>query len=94
MAEGTRYEFAYNWTVRGGGTPPKQVGVDVIGAKDIRVIDMTPSTFAVTTTKATDPARYDLYLNGRMRTDDGDETIVSPPVPFEVSGGTNRVASN
>ena len=51
---------------------PKQVGVDVIGAKDIRVIDMKPDgkhvgTFAVTTTKATDPARYDLYINGRVQ---------------------------
>ena len=64
-------------------TPPAQVGVDVIGAKDIRVIDMKAETgamsgtFAVTTTKATDPARYDLYINGRVRTDDGDEAIVS-----------------
>jgi len=24
LAEGARYEFAYNWTIRGTGTPPKQ----------------------------------------------------------------------
>jgi hypothetical protein len=100
MEEGARYEYAYHWTVRGRATPPAQVGVDVIGAKDIRVIDMKTDagamsgTFAVTTTKATDPARYDLYINGRVRTDDGDESIVSRAIPFEVIGGTPSVASN
>jgi hypothetical protein len=109
MEEGVRYEYAYKWTVRGRGTPPAQVGVDVIGAKDIRVIDMKPDTkpdmksdmkpaasgtFAVTTTKATDPARYDLYINGRLKTDDGDELIVSRPIPFDVTGGTTSAASN
>jgi hypothetical protein len=99
MEEGARYEYAYKWTTRGRVTPPAQVGVDVIGAKDIRVIDMKAETgamsgtFAVTTTKATDPARYDLYINGRIRTDDGDEAIVSRAIPFEVSGGTPSVAS-
>ena len=94
MAEGARYECAYKWTVR-GGTPPKRVDADVIGAKDIRVVDLKPGadamsgTFAVTTTKATDPARYDLYISAKLRTDDGDEPIVSRPIPFEVSGGTN-----
>ena len=79
MEEGARYEYAYQWKIKGRATPPAQVGVDVIGAKDIRVIDMKADagamsgTFAVTTTKATDPARYDLYINGRLRTDDGDE---------------------
>jgi hypothetical protein len=92
MAEGARYEFAYQWTVRGAGTPPKEVGVDVIGAKDIRVIDMTTSSFAVTTTKATDPGLYDLYVNGRVRTDEGDESVVAPVIPFEVTGGPSHAA--
>jgi hypothetical protein len=100
MEEGARYEYAYKWTLRGKVTPPAQVGVDVIGAKDIRVIDMKAETgamsgtFAVTTTKATDPAHYDLYINGRVKTDDGDEAIVSRAIPFDVSGGTPSVASN
>ena len=98
MAEGTRYEYAYQWTLKGRGTPPMQVGVDVIGAKDIRVIDMKSDTggksgtFAVTTTKATDVGRYDVYVTGRVRTDDGDENVVAPVIPFEVSGGTNSAA--
>jgi hypothetical protein len=95
MEEGARYEYDYKWTLHGRGTPPAQVSADVIGAKDIRVIDMKAATgamsgtFAVTTTKATDPARYDLYINGKLRTDDGDEAVVSRPIVFEVSGGTN-----
>jgi hypothetical protein len=66
--------------------------VDVIGAKDIRVIDMTTSSFTVTTTKATDPGLYDLYVNGRVRTDDGDEAVVARAIPLEVTGGATRAA--
>ncbi len=99
MEEGARYEFEYKWTVPGRSTPPSRVGVDVIGAKDIRVIDMKSvsrgmsGTFAVTTTKATDPGRYDLYVSARLKTDDGEESIVSRPIPFEVQGGETHVAS-
>jgi hypothetical protein len=64
----------------------------VVGAKDIRVIDMTASSFAVTTTKATDPGLYDLYVNGRIRTDDGDELVVARAMQFEVTGGATRAA--
>jgi hypothetical protein len=91
MEEGVRYEYSWKWSVRGRATPPNTVGVDVIGAKDLRIIDMKTEpgnlsgTFAVTTTKATDPARYDLYINGRLRTDEGDEAIISRPIPFEVT---------
>ncbi|HYW44695.1 MAG TPA: PPC domain-containing protein [Bryobacteraceae bacterium] len=88
MPEGARYEFTYKWTVRGPATPPKQVGVDIVGAKDFRVIDMTTSSFAVTTTKATDPGLYDVYVNGRIRTDDGDEVVIARAIPFEVTGGS------
>ena len=89
MAEGARYDFAYKWTVRGSWTPPKQVNVDIVGAKDIRVIDMTTTGFAVTITKATDPGLYDVYVNGRLRTDDGEETVIASAIPFEVSGGAH-----
>jgi hypothetical protein len=93
MAEGGRYEFEFTWKIR-SGTLPKDVDVEVVGAKDIRVIDMKLSdkggTFAVTTTKATDPARYDMYITGRLKTDDGDETIISRPIPFEVAEGTSK----
>lgn len=93
LEEGGRYEFEYAWNLR-AGNPPSKVNVEVVGARDIRVIEMKRSgkggTFAVTTTKATDPARYDLYITGRLSTDSGDETIVSRPIPFEVSEGTAK----
>ena len=93
LAEGGRYEFEYVWNVR-TGTPPRTVNVEVVGARDIRVIEMKRAgkggTFVVTTTKATDPARYDLYITGRLNTDSGDETIVSRPIPFEVSEGSAK----
>jgi hypothetical protein len=44
-------------------------------------------TFIVNTTKATDPARYDLYISGMLKTDGGEEKIVSRPIAFEVTGG-------
>jgi hypothetical protein len=91
MEEGARYEYAWTWTMRAKATAPMTVGVDVNGAKDLRIIDMKAEkmggTFAITTTKATDPARYDLYINGRLRTDDGDEVVYSRPIAFEVTGG-------
>ena len=93
LEEGARYEFEYMWKVR-AGTPPKDVSVEVVGAKDLRVIDMKQSgkggTFAVTTTKATDPARYDMYITGRVKSDGGDELIVSRPIPFEVTEGSAK----
>ena len=100
MEEGVRYEFAYKWNVRGRGTPPAELGVEIIGGRDIRVIDRKPSAdamsgaFAVTTTKSTDPGRYDLYVSGRLKTDDGEEAIASRPIVFEVSEGTSHGASN
>jgi hypothetical protein len=92
MEEGVRYEYAWEWTMRGKITPPMTVNVDVNGAKDLRIIDMKADkmggTFTVTTTKATDPAKYDMYISGRLRTDDGDEVIYSRPIVFEVTGET------
>jgi hypothetical protein len=86
MAEGGRYEFEYTWDVKNTmAKTPDNVTVDVVGAKDIRVIDMKPSkkggTFVVTTTKATDPARYDLFISARV----GEENIVSRTIVFDVA---------
>jgi hypothetical protein len=84
MAEGARYEFEYSWKAAPGSTLPRNVGVEIVGAKDLRVIDQSRTgmsgTFAVTTTKATDPSHYDMYITGRV----GDELIISRPIPFEV----------
>ena len=103
MEEGARYEFEYAWKVPGRGIkPPEKVSVDVIGARDIRIIDQNASddglsgTFVVTTTKATDPARYDMYISGTVETETGNQIVVSRPIGFEVTGGssTAHVASN
>jgi hypothetical protein len=91
MEEGGRYEFAYSWNLK-TGTPPKEVDVEIVGARDIRITDMKQlekgGTFIVNTTKATDPARYDLYISGMLKTDGGEEMIVSRPIAFEVTGGS------
>jgi hypothetical protein len=91
MEEGGRYEFAYSWNLK-SGTPPKEVDVEIVGARDIRITDMKQlekgGTFIVNTTKATDPARYDLYISGMLKTDGGEEMIVSRPIAFEVTGGS------
>ena len=91
LEEGGRYEFSYSWNLK-SGTPPKEVDVEIVGARDIRVTDMKQSekggTFIVNTTKATDPARYDLYISGALKTDSGEEMIVSRPIAFEVTGGS------
>jgi hypothetical protein len=91
LEEGGRYEFEYTWNLK-TGTPPKEVDVEIVGARDIRVTDMKQSekggTFVVNTTKATDPATYDLYINGMLKTDSGEEMIVSRPIAFEVTGGS------
>ena len=92
LEEGGRYEFEYTWNLP-AGSPPKEVDVEIVGARDIRVTDMKQSekggTFVVNTTKATDPARYDLYINAMLKTDSGEELIVSRPIAFEVTGGGN-----
>lgn len=93
LDEGNRYEYEYTWKMR-TGTPPKNVSPEIIGARDIRIIDMKSTgkggTFTVTTTKATDPARYDMYVSGRVKTEEGDVSIVSRPIPFEVPEGSAK----
>ena len=93
LEEGGRYEYEYSWNVR-AGAPMGNVSVDVVGARDIRVIEIKGSakggSFVVTTTKATDAANYDLYVTGRLKMDEGDETIVSRTIPFEVSEGNSK----
>jgi hypothetical protein len=97
MEEGDRYEFEFTWTKRNRAVRlPELVDVQIVGARDIRVTNITtkqPSeagapvtgSFVVTTTKATDPARYDLYLTGEIELMDGEEDIVSRPIPFVVT---------
>jgi hypothetical protein len=107
MQEGARYEYQYEWHIRApGARPARNLEVDIVGARDIRITDMKRSpeeepgviagSFNVSTTKATDPVRYDMIVTGRLTIDGREERIVSRPIPFEVRPGSasNDVASN
>ncbi len=92
MEEGDQIQFRWQWTRRDATlTLPKTVNVEVVGAADVRVIDMrtsaddrTTGTFLVTTTKLTRPSKYDLYISGRLMVDGQQEDVVSRPISVEV----------
>src|SRR5205823_48333 len=93
--------FRWKWTPRDPGQAfPKSVGVEMVGAADIRIIDAkvdpadrTSGTFMVTTTKLTKPATYDLYINGRLTVDGQQQDIVSRPISVEVMEVESRSAA-
>lgn len=92
LEEGDRHVFEWRWTAtRPDIRPPGKLSVDVVGARDIRIIDMKQDpedhnrgTFVVTTTKNTIPERYDLYANVNIAVDGENFTISSRPAVFEV----------
>ncbi len=92
MEEGDQIQFRWKWTSRDATlTLPKTVNVEMVGAADVRVIDMrtsaddrTTGTFLVTTTKLTRASKYDLYITGRVTVDGQQEEIVSRPIAVEV----------
>ena len=101
MEEGDQLMFRWKWNPRDPGQAfPKAVGVDIVGAADVRIIDAktdpkdrTSGTFLVTTTKLTRPATYDLYINGRLMVDGQQQDIVSRPIPVEVMEVESRSAA-
>jgi hypothetical protein len=92
MDEGDQMKFRWKWNQNDATVPlPKTVSAEMVGAADIRVIDMRADsddrisgTFLVTTTKLTRPARYDLYITGKLTADGQQEEIVSRPISVEV----------
>jgi hypothetical protein len=92
LGEGDRIMFRWKWNPRDPNLAlPKSVSADMPGAADIRMIDETvdpansaTGTFVITTTKLTRPAKYDLYLRGRLMVDGQQKDIVSRPIPVEV----------
>jgi hypothetical protein len=92
MEEGDQIQFRWKWSPRDPNQAfPKSVNVNMTGAADIRIIDAktdpkepTAGTFVVTTTKLTHPAKYDLYINGRLMVDGQPQDIVSRPIQVEV----------
>ena len=104
MEEGDQLQFRWQWSPRDMSLAlPKTVSVDMVGAADIRIIDVkqdpkdrTSGTFMVTTTKLTKPAKYDLYIRGRVTVDGHEQNIVSRPITVEVMemGGTSAAKSD
>ena len=92
LEEGDQIQLRWKWTLRDDSqTLPKNVNADMVGAADIRVIDMqtdpkdrTSGTFLITTTKLTRPSQYDMYIRGRLTVDGQQEEIVSRPISVEV----------
>lgn len=100
MEEGDQMKFRWKWNRTDATLPlPKNVSAEMVGAADIRVIDMrtdsddrTTGTFSVTTTKLTRPAKYDLYITGKLTADGQQEEIVSRPIAVEVDEVKANVA--
>jgi hypothetical protein len=100
MEEGDQMKFRWKWNPIDATLPlPKNVGAEMVGAADIRVIDMrtdsndrTTGTFLVTTTKLTRPAKYDFYITGKLTVDGQQEEIVSRPIAVEVDEVKANVA--
>ncbi len=92
MEEGDQMKFRWKWNPTDAGLPlPKNVSAEMVGAADIRVLDMRPDsddrvtgTFLVTTTKLTRPAKYDFYITGRLTAGGQQEEIVSRPIAVVV----------
>ena len=89
---GDEFQFRWKWnradpTV----TLPKSVSTELVGAGDVRVIDVkqdaqdpTAGTFTLTTTKLTRPSQYDFYITGRLKLEGRDEDVVSRPISVQV----------
>jgi hypothetical protein len=89
MEEGDRFDFEYTWKVTSkDASLPDELSVDVVGAKDIRVTAFkktsTGGSFSINTTKATDPARYDVIIRGRVKNEGLTEDIYARPLPLTV----------
>lgn len=97
MAEGDRFDYEYKWTVRGTAQLPKDLGVDVVGAKDIRVTNFQQTenggTFSISTSRATDPAKYDIIFRGVLKIDGRDQEIYARPLPLIVTENEVQNAS-
>ena len=101
LEEGDQLLFRWKWNPRDPTQVfPKSVGADMVGAADLRVIDVkvdpkdrASGTFLITTTKLTRPAKYDLYINGRLMVDGQQQDIVSRPIQVEVMEVESRSAA-
>ncbi|MDX1980430.1 MAG: hypothetical protein SFV51_09185 [Bryobacteraceae bacterium] len=92
MEEGDEIKFRWKWHPRDASIRlPKTVVAEMVGAGDVRLIDAqqdpkdrTTGTFLMTTTKLTRPAKYDVYVTGRLGMEGEGEEVVSRPISVEV----------
>jgi hypothetical protein len=92
MAEGDELTLRWKWSAQDATlTLPKKVEPDMVGAGDIRIIDVlvdpqdpTTGTFHITTTKLTRPSKYDVYVTGELTINGQRQEIVSRPISVEV----------
>ena len=93
MEEGDQIRFRWKWTPRDATQAlPRTVSAEMVGAADIRVIEMqvdakdsSTGTFVITTTKLTRPSNYDVFITGRLNVAGGEqEDIVSRPITITV----------
>lgn len=92
MTEGDQYLFRWTWTARQPNQRlPEQINPDLVSANDLRIIDMkvdpekpNSGTFLITTTKNTNPGRYDMLISGRIMADGQTEEVVSRPIQVTV----------
>jgi hypothetical protein len=103
MDEGDKFEFKYQWRLNSKDARPRaNLNVDVVGARDIRVTDMQRApgygetgviagSFAVNTSKATDPGHYDIIVGGRIPADGGEEIVYARPIALVVDERSTKL---
>ncbi len=93
MSEGDAFDFEWTISAKDKSLPmPATISVNAAGARDLRVIDMKPTskgaatgTFRVTTTKSTAPATYDLVVNANLVNGTQRENIAGRAIPWVVT---------
>jgi hypothetical protein len=98
--EGYRFLFRWTWTATGANENwPNTVDVDVPNFTDLRVIEMAidpkdrkTGTFAVTSTKNTLPALYDVVIVGRLMVNGVRRDVYAPLVAFTLPAMSDEPA--
>jgi hypothetical protein len=87
--EGDSFDFVYTWEKPPGLAVPNVLQVDVVGARDIRVINFERipdgGMFTINTTKATEPAEYDIIVRGRIGAGMTAQDIYARPLKLVVT---------
>jgi hypothetical protein len=92
MQEGDEMKFRWKWHPREAKQElPDTVTSEMVGAGDVRMIDVQPDpkdpttgTFLITTTKLTRPSKYDLYITGKVKAEGQEAVIVSRPISIQL----------